>query len=137
MNDIAKAWSAARALVAAIRTRQSAPPAPADWRFPGQCPTWCAGDHRCTARYDNPAGEHRSKSMLWRTSYGTLSVIAVQDAIGHRRVELAASVELDPRYATDTSRTLPPAIDVVIRAVLAGQPGRVPPTPRQAREAHP
>lgn len=134
MNGLGKAWAAARALVAEIRARHGNPLVPGDWRFPGECPTWCAGDHRCTAHGDNPAGEHRSKTMLWRTGYGTISVIAVQDVIGHRRVELGASVELDPRYATDTSRMLPPAIDLVIRAVLAGQPGRVVPTPKQARE---
>ncbi|MFD0740664.1 hypothetical protein ACFQ1L_00770 [Phytohabitans flavus] len=61
----------------------------------------------------------------------------MQDAIGHRRVELGASVELDTRYATDTSHVLVPAIDLVIRAVLAGQPGRTVPMPRQAREVRP
>jgi len=137
MNGFGKAWAAARALVNEIRARHSNPFVPADWRFPGQCPTWCAGDHRCTARADNPAGEHRSNTALFRTGYGTVSVVAVQDAIGHRGVELGASVELDPRYANDTSRMFLPAIDLVIRAVLAGQPGRVVPMPKQAREMRP
>jgi len=134
MSGLTRAWSAARTLVCELRERHSDPSMPAEWRFPGECPVWCAGDHRCTARGNNPAGEHRSKTALYRTGYGTISLIAVQDAIGRRRVEVGAAVDLDPQYAVDTSRTFLPAIDLVIRAILAGQPGRVVPTPKRARQ---
>lgn len=130
---MSRLWATALALVDAIRSRRPVQPTGTPSRFPGECPSWCAGDHRCTARNDNPAGEHRSKTVMWHTGYGRLSVIAVQDVRGRRWVELAATVEIDPRHAIDTTRMLPPAVDVVIRAVLAGQPDRIVPTPRRAR----
>lgn len=134
MTSLGNAWTAALALAAAIRSRYGTPPTGRQWRRPpAECPPWCAGDHRCTARHGDPAGQHRSKTIMWHTGYGTLSVIAVQHITGRRWVDLAVTVNVDPDQVTDTARMLPPAIDMVIRAVLSGHPDRVVPTPRRAR----
>jgi hypothetical protein len=93
------------------------------WRRPARrCPDWCARDHTCTARHGYPSGEHRSPPTVWDVPYGRLVATRVQAADGAVRVELRASVGLDPtdvHVAQRQGAYLPVVVDLGIRTVLA------------------
>jgi hypothetical protein len=115
-------WVAARTLAAAIRatTRHEA----VGWvwrRHPRTCPTWCARDHRCTARHGYPSGEHRSTPTTFTTGYGAITATRVQTLTGRASVELRVCAGLDSvdATATDQSRMLVAGLDLTTRAILA------------------
>lgn len=133
-----RAWAAAQALAAALRTRLSPPATGHRWRRPPrQCPSWCARDHRCTARHGYPSGEHRSQHLTWQTSYGLLTAARVETIGGVGYLDLRASVRLpaDEDTARWQAQHLPVGIDLTIRAITTGP--TLPPTPTAAAVALP
>jgi hypothetical protein len=118
----ARAWAAALALATALRARLTTPVTGRRWRRPArQCPTWCAADHRCTARHGYPSGEHRSQHLTWQTPYGQLIATRIQTLAGIGHLELTASVRLPPDegVARWQAQHLPVGVDLVIRAITA------------------
>lgn len=75
-------------------------------------PEWCSGGYRCEF------GEHRSEPLRVPTAAGALVFTRVAGAGGAEFLEVRASVRL--MYGTDQAAQLAAALDLAVRAVLAG-----------------
>jgi len=91
------------------------------------CPTWCAGGHRCTARYGYPHGEHRSRPISVRTPYGVVVCTRVQNVDWRSRLEIRLQVDLssDERVAEAQAVQVADRVDLAVRRALAAvEPSR-------------
>jgi hypothetical protein len=89
-------------------------------RQPEECPPWCAGGHRCTARYGYRDGEHRSNPVTVRTPYGVMVCTRVQNVVGRARLELRLQVDLSNREARAEAQAVRVAteVDAAVRRAL-------------------
>jgi hypothetical protein len=85
------------------------------------CPPWCAGGHRCTARFGYPRGEHRSRPVTVRTGYGVVVCTRVQNVDGRGRLEIRLEVDLPSEESLAEVRAVQVAngVDRAVRYALA------------------
>jgi hypothetical protein len=85
------------------------------------CPHWCAGGHRCTVRHGYPHGEHRSRPITVRTSYGVVVCTRVQNTAGRGRLEIRLQVDLPSEEYLAEARAVQVAgaVDRAVRHALA------------------
>jgi hypothetical protein len=98
------------------------PPTGIRWKRPARtCPSWCAGDHRCTARPRYPSGEHRSPGDVWRRGYGRILATRALDLSGRTELDLTIRVRLsdDGDTALAQGISLPLVVDGAILTCLA------------------
>jgi hypothetical protein len=90
-------------------------------RPPRECPPWCARDHRCTAQYGYPSGEHRSPASTWTPGYGRMVAARIRNIEGSEQLELTTRVTLsqDGNTALAQGINVPLVVSAAIQTCLA------------------